>query len=368
MRLQLIKEYKKPSTGSSLCLQLLETEVSWPKFEYRFGNPADWQPRVVTSESPLAMSHPLQTTWQVERDAGEPAAVIRVRNLQLTIEGPQDAWGRQGRPQPMLISAEASLSQPFGSSSSTDVVASDTVHYGLLSKAILGTIKQYEETKQVKSMSLYAILDVIWANLTGFYLNGIGAHLEGKKPFLSLDVMRSLRVKVDLPKASLLGSAVSLSGMTTYESDGCGNYIQGQALALTLKELRVPTLIGVNDNERLAKQVVVANITLERFRDYSDNYTQLEAVVVEVSSRHPTDIIKLTSFKAMAESSYETLEALASDLALKITQHLRAKLPDVEPKDGCQIIIGLEKPTAVPLADAACVELRTNTRDVLPVE
>lgn len=70
----------------------------------------------------------------------------------------------------------------------------------------------------------------------------------------------------------------------------------------------------------------------------------------------------------MAASSYETLEALASDLALQITRHLRSKLPNIEPKDGCQIVIGLEKPTAVALADAACVELRTNTRDVLPVE
>lgn len=230
------------------------------------------------------MSQPLQTTWQVQKAAGEPAAIIRVRNLQLTIEGPHDAWGRQGRPQPMLISAEVSLSQPFGSSSSTDVVAADTVHYGLLSKAILGTIKHYEETKQIASMSLYALLDVIWAHLTGLYLNGVRARSEVKNPFLSLGVMSSLTVTVDLPKASLLGSAVSLSAMTRYEEGDDGNYIQGQALALTLKELRVPTLIGVNDNERLAKQVVVANISLEKFRDYKDNYTQLEAVVVEVSS------------------------------------------------------------------------------------
>ena len=86
------------------------------------------------------MAPTLNTLGQVRQTGGEPNAVVRVRNLQYTIKGPQDAWGRPGRPQPVLVSAEVSLYQPFKSSSSKDVVASDTVHYGLLSKSILATL------------------------------------------------------------------------------------------------------------------------------------------------------------------------------------------------------------------------------------
>lgn len=66
----------------------------------------------------------------------------------------------------------------------------------------------------------------------------------------------------------------------------------------------------------------------------------------------------------MSNSSYETLEALASDLTAKITEHLKSTLGDSAPVNGWRIKIGLEKPIAVTLADAACVELQTNTDDV----
>lgn len=60
----------------------------------------------------------------------------------------------------------------------------------------------------------------------------------------------------------------------------------------------------------------------------------------------------------MSNSSYETLEALATELSLKITSHLTSKQ---ETGAGWQIKIGLEKPTAVALADAVRVELRVDT-------
>lgn len=66
----------------------------------------------------------------------------------------------------------------------------------------------------------------------------------------------------------------------------------------------------------------------------------------------------------MTNSSYETLEALASDLSVKITQHLKSTFGKNAPADGWRITIGLEKPIAVTLADAACVELQINTNEV----
>ncbi|CAM1506916.1 Fc.00g065570.m01.CDS01 [Cosmosporella sp. VM-42] len=291
-------------------------------------------------------SVPLQTSWQIQRTAGEPTAIIRVRNLQSIIQGPQDAWGRQGRPQPILVSAEVSLHEPFGSSSSKDAVAGDTVHYGLLSKAILATLGRLDAEDQ-HSLSLHSLLNHIWMDLVGFDFTGRIGNLNEKKPFLNISVVRALNISLELPKASLLGSGVSLSGTIVYENEQFGTFAKARAMSVNLKGLRIPTLIGVNDNERQAKQVVVANISIEKYEDVNDGYAPLEEAV--------TNLVK--------DSTYETLEALASDLSHKIIGYLTSCPRDYVPIYGWHIRIGLEKPTAVALADAACVELRVNTAD-----
>ncbi|KAJ4297177.1 hypothetical protein N0V88_004095 [Collariella sp. IMI 366227] len=110
---------------------------------------------------------------------------------------------------------------------------------------------------------------------------------------------------------------------------------------LEVERLRVPTLIGVNDNERLRKQFVLATVTVEGFDREDDVYTEIEDVVV----------------KAMEESSFETLEALGARLAetaLAVPQH----------QDSWQVCIRMEKPTAVPLADCPIVEVRMKADSV----
>lgn len=71
--------------------------------------------------------------------------------------------------------------------------------------------------------------------------------------------------------------------------------------------------------------------------------------------RDDTDICP----QVMEASTYDTLEALATHLAGALRDHLASREAD-QPQDGRHIRIGLEKPTAIPLAEAACVELRTN--------
>src|SRR3954462_13724068 len=82
----------------------------------------------------------LSTQWEVRAVAGEPKAVVRVRNLQAIVQGGTDAWGRPGKAQPALISAEISFVHPFGTVCSDDRLSPETVHYGKLSKAILEAI------------------------------------------------------------------------------------------------------------------------------------------------------------------------------------------------------------------------------------
>ena len=56
--------------------------------------------------------------------------------------------------------------------------------------------------------------------------------------------------------------------------------------------MRVPTLIGVNANEKRAKQIVKADIEVERVVACPDQYCELEAVVVKV--RETSSMLILT--------------------------------------------------------------------------
>ncbi|KEY65612.1 hypothetical protein S7711_09615 [Stachybotrys chartarum IBT 7711] len=296
------------------------------------------------------MAVPVKLAWEVKAAAGKAPAVIRVKKLQTTISGPSDAWGRQGKTQPMLVSAEVSLAKPFGSSSAADAVAGDTVHYGLLSKAILASLRRLNAEGASGSVkSLRGVLDEIWIDLTGFDTSGGQKTGSGAKPFLVVEGIRQLRVTLHLPKASLLGDGISLTSTALFNSDGNTPSVEARALGWKIHELRLPTLIGVNDNERTAKQVVVANVEVERHGSADDAYCGLEAVVV----------------KTISDSSFETLEALAATLASDVTEHLTSSYDSPPAGSGWHITIGLEKPIAVPLAEAACVELSTSTKEVL---
>jgi len=61
----------------------------------------------------------------------------------------------------------------------------------------------------------------------------------------------------------------------------------------------------------------------------------------------------------MEDSSFETLEALGSSMANKITAEFKP-LPGQTYSGyfGWQVNISMEKPTAVPFADCPCVEIR----------
>lgn len=68
----------------------------------------------------------------------------------------------------------------------------------------------------------------------------------------------------------------------------------------------------------------------------------------------------------MTESSFETLEALAMTLMKTISKHLHGNFTACG-GNGWIVGIQLEKPIAVPMADASCVELRMNTNMVTTI-
>lgn len=65
----------------------------------------------------------------------------------------------------------------------------------------------------------------------------------------------------------------------------------------------------------------------------------------------------------MEESSFGTLESLLYAIASKITLHLQRNHPS-QAESGWRLRISLEKPIAVPFADAPCVELSIHTSEI----
>ena len=227
----------------------------------------------------------LKPVWEIQLSAGASPATIRVKNLKSTICGPQDAWGRPRREQPVSVSVEVSLEQPFGATSDGDALQSDTVHYGLLSKeilAILSRINSKDGENADQTFSLPDAMRRIWSVLTGtdLYTPTLDTKTES---FLKGTKTRCLSVTVLLPKATLLGAGISYTATGRFDSSDAQTRLQMYGRTLRFHELRVPTLIGVNKNEREAKQMVSVSLEVDKCCDAEDQYCALERVIVQVS-------------------------------------------------------------------------------------
>ncbi|KAI1142796.1 hypothetical protein F5Y05DRAFT_366228 [Hypoxylon sp. FL0543] len=336
---------------------------------------------------------PLVSSFRVRADAGEPVAVVRVRNLQGAIPVGRDAWGRSGKLQPVLLSSEVSFAQPFSgnaaSSSSastsasasgdTDKLDAGTVHYGNLSKTLLSSLELWGQGKpsgagpesagvaasaiaatgfaaEVTTPRTADVFELLWVRMTGRVVDGSRIALPlDQLPFLDSAKLRSLSLTMSLPKASLLGAGVSLTTTASFRDDfskGGGkndddkssskNPLRSYSRTLRIQGLHVPTLIGVNSNERKAKQMVVADVEIDRFDVADDIHSDLERTIVET----------------MEASSFETLEALASQVANKILSDFRIGDDPAPMKErGWQVKVCLEKPIAVPFAECPAVEV-----------
>lgn len=258
---------------------------------------------------------PLVSSWQAHADAGEHVAVVRVRNLQASISVGRDAWGRSGILQPVLLSSEVSFAKPFsgnGASASGDTDALDegTVHYGSLSKTLLSSLEMWGQggtpkgveakgtvNAEVQAPRTADVLELLWVRMTGRVVDGSRIALPlDQVPFLDAAKLRSLVLTIALPKASLLGAGVSLTTTASFreftrksgdekvkEQVQSKNPLKSYSRSLRIQGLHVPTLIGVNSNEREAKQMVVADVEIDRYDAVDDVHSDLEKIIVEVS-------------------------------------------------------------------------------------
>jgi dihydroneopterin aldolase len=289
-----------------------------------------------------------------------------VRNLQTKLPIATDAWGRAGKLQPVLISCSVYLREVFGEASEKDeVTGGSTVHYGSLSNAILEAVAVFY------GGSLRHIVERIRDSLVAEEDRNVEGLLTSK-------ILNVLTITITLPKASLLGSGLSFTQSTTY--DASSPKFTGVSYALKLQDLHIPTLIGVNANERLAKQMVVANVEVDRWVKEEDCYVELERIIVSVRLHsYPSltflwEAVYLMSScfvlsgmnllipdQTISESSFQTLESLTSHLSHIIVKEFILPNHSSLGENFPLLNIALEKPTAVTMADAPCVELRVDT-------
>ena len=182
---------------------------------------------------------------------------VLVNSLSVTSTVGVDAWGRI-KPQPVLISLAVSFGKAFNSAAASDQVDDSTVHYGDLSKNIIAAVK----AKAKDTLSMHNLMGVLEAAALATIPN--------------LDGVHALELEICLPKASLLGTGVVVQ-----------YFIADWALArrLHIRDLTLPTVVGVNEHEKKMKQQLLVNVWVDGLPNHSaaDCYGEVEQVVVKVS-------------------------------------------------------------------------------------
>ncbi|KAL5405534.1 hypothetical protein PMIN03_008393 [Paraphaeosphaeria minitans] len=251
-----------------------------------------------------------KTVWQAQPAQVAVTDKIIVRNLQASVDAGVDVWGRP-RKQRALLTVSLSLTKPFDSAAQADALDDSTVHYGVLSKAIQAHVDSQAGRLGTGQLA-QDIFDVV-------------RNTAGVTPLASIEVA------IFYPKGSMFGDGAEFSlGKSLPEEK---MYIQ-----LHVRNVRIPCLIGVNANERQQKQPVIVNLWVDCLAAHRhDDYQKLETIVFDVVS----------------SSSFETLESLTTT----VMDHLRSNFFTDTSDDRSSVRLQIEKPHAVPAADAPVIEI-----------
>lgn len=300
-------------------------------------------------------------------------STINVKNLQSNALVGTDLWGgrdsknRSNRFQPMLLSLGVSLRDRFNAAAQNDRLDDGTVNYSTLSKTVFKVLKSRGADRNDLSShlsgwpgieidwSLQDLLDWTFVYLTGRRANGsvpdaASAHMyirDGcpclggpmyERPLLSIESLQELEMSVVLPKGTLLSEGVELTVASGYLPGQRAYHEAPYRATLKLHNIRIPTLIGLNANERLAKQMVICSVSVDPYCVVDmDYYNHLEQLVV----------------KSLEESAFETLESLAIHLTSRIIKHF--VFPYTTRKPFPTVTVELVKPSATTFADAPVV-------------
>ena len=185
---------------------------------------------------------------------------IYLRNLHLNAAIGPDRWHRSGKEQPVVLSLR--LTHNIVDAASKDDV-DKTLNYGVLCKEVTQFVSGHQG-KWTLNECAHEVgkMAVAWAK----------KETKGE--------LKGVKVDILLPKGALrveggLGIEVLMQG---YEVT---------AQILVVKELRVPCIIGVNDHEKVEKQMVVIDLRMTGVRreDLVLNGQSIAKAVAEVSQQ-----------------------------------------------------------------------------------
>jgi dihydroneopterin aldolase len=181
--------------------------------------------------------------------------VVLVDTIQLTANIGADCWGRP-REQPISITVHLHLKPSFLDISGQSDNVVDSVHYGHLTKAISALSESFADVRAL-------------------------VHEVTQKAFvLAGENVDAVRVVIGLPKQILLANDFEVEVITPRGKDSLQ-----QVAKVSVKNLIMPVLIGVNPPERLAKQKVITNITFyETPGMHQVDYPAIIKQISEVSS------------------------------------------------------------------------------------
>ncbi|KAF2006439.1 hypothetical protein P154DRAFT_456285 [Amniculicola lignicola CBS 123094] len=257
------------------------------------------------------MSNMRHDLWLAQLATNDVTDRITVRNLEATVHAGVDVWGRK-KPQRVLLSTTLHLAQSSNSAAEADALDNSTVHYGLLSKDLKKCMEKDEANWMTTEQLASSLHDCI-------------------RQTAAKTAIHASELNVFYPKGSMAGDGAGLLWAFT-------SRVGPFSRVLYLRNLRILCVIGINANERLKKQPVVVNVWIEGLSDdRTDDYIHLEAILVE----------------AISESSFETLESLATMAVQRLRQDFFRPGGD----DESFIRLRVEKPMAVPFADAPAIEI-----------
>ncbi|OJD32440.1 folic acid synthesis protein [Diplodia corticola] len=273
--------------------------------------------------------HEAAALWPATADA------VSLRGLRLVARAGHDVWGRTDRAQPVALSLRVAARARFAGAAAGDALDASTVHYGVLSKNVLGALAGGAGDAGGAG-----------SGSGSGWLSGVEVASRVSEAVVRTaagGAVEALRLDVGFPKASTLGTGAGVEWMVFYGGDG--GQVVGFARQLYVRGMAIPTLIGVNANERMKKQMCLVSVWIDKVSEGAvDGYDVVEDIVL----------------KAVENTDFETLEALAERVA-----HVLFKSFIAGESSGSNLRIRIEKPTAVPLADFPAIEIYRTQDQVL---
>jgi FolB domain-containing protein len=197
-----------------------------------------WQ---IAAQAGLGLSHKSHAssfnrpTLKMSTTPSYQTDIVFINALQLSVDVGPDCWGRP-RAQPVNLTVYLHLRQSYLTTAGRSDDVRDSIHYGHLSKAILRLV----EKKAGSSFgSVQGLIEAVTQE--GFAMAGEAAV--------------EVRVVVELPKLIQLAGGFCVDATTPRDTE-----VSSIPRKVSITELVLPVIIGVNPPERVAKQLVVTNI------------------------------------------------------------------------------------------------------------